>query len=205
MGKRILIIFFLFFITQGYSQGVKILFDASKAEMAGNADWIIDSDLFNLGTNFNGAMVPGRGNDSNPQNIPNPSQDNITPSTLETYWNGALSNWAIDLVKQGFHVETLPYNDSITFGNSSNPLDLSNYKVFIIAEPNILFTPSEMLAVKISPNGDMLAFVKGESNGAMNIHVCKTIDANKPNAIKQGTHFNSPDIYRFFWGFQYHY
>lgn len=147
MGKRILIIFFLFCKTQGYSQGVKILFDASKAEMAGNADWIIDSDLFNLGTNFNGAMVPGRGNDSNPQNIPNPSQDNITPSTLETYWNGALSNWAIDLVKQGFHVETLPYNDSITFGNSSNPLDLSNYKVFIIAEPNILFTPSEKDAI----------------------------------------------------------
>ena len=147
MGKRILIIFFLFCKTQGYSQGVKILFDASKAEMAGNADWIIDSDIFNLGTNFNGAMVPGRGDDSNPQNIPTPSQDNITPSTLETYWNGAISNWAIDLVKQGYHVETLPYNDSITYGNSTHALDLSNYKVFIITEPNILFTPSQKNAI----------------------------------------------------------
>ena len=147
MGKRSLIIFFLFCKTQGYSQGVKILFDASKAEMAGNADWIIDSDIFNLGTNINGAMVPGSGDDSNPQNIPTPSQDNITPSTLETYWNGAISNWAIDLVKQGYHVETLPYNDSITYGNSTHALDLSNYKVFIITEPNILFTPSQKNAI----------------------------------------------------------
>ena len=29
------------------AQTVKILFDASSAQMAGNADWIIDSDLFN--------------------------------------------------------------------------------------------------------------------------------------------------------------
>ena len=147
MVKKVLIIFCLFLNAQVYSQSIKILFDASKAEMAGNADWIIDSDLFNLGTNFNGAMVEGRGDDSNPQNIPTPSQDNITPSTLETYWSGGISNWAIDLVKKGFHVETLPYNDSITYGNSSHALDLSNYKVFIIAEPNILFSYSQKNAI----------------------------------------------------------
>jgi hypothetical protein len=28
---------------------VKILFDATKAESAGNADWIIDADLNNIG------------------------------------------------------------------------------------------------------------------------------------------------------------
>jgi hypothetical protein len=44
-------------------------------------------------------------------------------------------------------VETLPYNGAITYGNSNNLQDLSNYKVFIIVEPNILFTASEKTAI----------------------------------------------------------
>lgn len=63
----------------------------------------------------------------------------------------------------------------------------------------VLFTPSEMLAVKISPNGKTLAFVKGEPNGVMNIHISDTSKAKDTNARKQITHFDSPDIYRFFW------
>ncbi len=129
------------------AQTVKILFDASSAQMAGNADWIIDSDLFNIGTGSGGVMVVGSGNESNPQRYPTPTQSNITPATTENYWKGALSYFAIDLVKQGFTVETLPYNGLITYGVTTNSQDLSNYKVFVVDEPNIRFTTSEKTAL----------------------------------------------------------
>jgi hypothetical protein len=124
---------------------LKVLFDATKAESAGNADWVIDADVHNL--NFSATGITTSGSESNPQRFPTPAQNTITASTPETYWQGALSNWGIDLVKQGYTVETLPYNGSITYGNSSNLQDLSNYKVFIIDEPNIKFTDSEKTAL----------------------------------------------------------
>ncbi|MBV8325992.1 T9SS type A sorting domain-containing protein [Chryseobacterium sp.] len=123
----------------------KILFDATKAESAGNADWVIDADVHNL--YFSSTGVATTGTQSNPQRIPTPAQSSINAATPETYWQGALSYWGIDLVRQGYVVETLPYNGSITYGNSSNPQDLSNYKVFIIDEPNIKFTASEKTAM----------------------------------------------------------
>jgi len=47
----------LLFITfPSYSQ-IKILFDASKAESASNADWVIDADLYNLGFSASGASL----------------------------------------------------------------------------------------------------------------------------------------------------
>ncbi|HEU4717808.1 MAG TPA: T9SS type A sorting domain-containing protein [Bacteroidia bacterium] len=125
---------------------VKILFDATKAETAGNADWVIDADQHNLGYS-NGPAVAGQGNESNAQHIPTPAQSGITANTPETFWNGSLSNWGIDCVKQGYEVETLPYNGTISYGNSSNAQDLSNYKVFIICEPNIVFSAAEKTAL----------------------------------------------------------
>lgn len=125
---------------------VKVLFDATKAEMAGNADWVIDADTFNLKVGTGGVMTTG-GNESNPQRIPTPLQSGITSSTSETYWKGALSAWAVDLVKRGYQVETLPYNGKITYGDTTNSQDLKNYKVFVIDEPNIKFTASEKTAL----------------------------------------------------------
>lgn len=124
----------------------KILFDATKAEMAGNGDWVIDADSHNLKANSNGTVTTG-GSDSNPQRLPTPAQSGITINTTETYWTGALSAWAIDLVKRGYVVETLPYNGKITYGDSSNAQDLSNYKVYIIDEPNLKFTTAEANAL----------------------------------------------------------
>ncbi|GMT45996.1 MAG: hypothetical protein IEMM0006_1828 [bacterium] len=124
----------------------KILFDATKAETAGNADWIIDADQHNLSFS-NGYAVAGNGRESNPQRFPTPAQSSVTASTQETYWTGALSAWGINLVKKGFEVETLPYNGKITYGNSSNPQDLSNYAVFVVDEPNIRFTSAEKTAI----------------------------------------------------------
>lgn len=136
---------FLFSSFTSYSQ-IKILFDATKGESASNADWVIDADQFNLG--FNGTVVSvGSGNESNPQQFPTPDQSTVTSSTLETYWKGALSSWGIDCVKKGYQVETLPYNGKITYGLSSNLQDLSRYKVFIVCEPNLVFSASEKVAI----------------------------------------------------------
>ncbi|MGH1520162.1 T9SS type A sorting domain-containing protein [Chryseobacterium sp. JK1] len=142
-GKMILMLGLLASVS--WQAQLKVLFDATKAESAGNADWVIDADVHNL--NFNATGVTTSGSESNPQRFPTPAQNTITATTPETYWQGALSNWGIDLVKQGYIVETLPYNGSITYGNSSNIQDLSNYKVFVIDEPNIKFTDSEKTAL----------------------------------------------------------
>ena len=48
--KKILSVFTLIVFLSTNAQ-IKILFDATKAEMAGNADWVIDADEFNLRTN----------------------------------------------------------------------------------------------------------------------------------------------------------
>ena len=117
-----------FTITSAVPTAKKFLFDATKAETAGNADWVIDQD----------ASVP---------RFPTPTQANITSTTSETYWTGALSSWGIALVKKGHAVESLPSSGSITYGNSSNAQDLSNYDVFVVDEPNILFTAAEKTAI----------------------------------------------------------
>lgn len=143
--KKVFVLLLCLIINKTEAQ-TKILFDATKAETAGNADWIIDADTHNLGYS-NGPAVIGQGNESNPARMPTPAQSGISSSTLETYWNGALSNWGVDCVKQGYEVETLPYNGTISYGNTGNPQDLSNYKVFIVCEPNILFTAAEKAAL----------------------------------------------------------
>ena len=136
---------FILLIINTLSAQTKILFDATKAETASNADWIIDADLNNM-TWSPGATV-GTGTESNAQRIPTPAQSGITATTAETYWKGALSAWGVDCVKKGYTVETLPYNGRITFGDATNVQDLSNYKVYIVCEPNILFTATEKTAI----------------------------------------------------------
>ena len=144
--NRLFILFLIMILPFGLKAQVKILFNATKAETAGSADWVIDADLHNIGYT-NGPPVVGQGNESNPQQLPTPAQSTVTSTTAETYWNGGISAWGIDLVKKGYIVETLPYNGSITYGNSTNPMDLTNYKVFIDCEPNILYTASEKTAI----------------------------------------------------------
>ena len=118
----------------------KFLFDNTKAETAGNADWVIDED------------------NNVPQRIPTPAQSTITATTAETYWTGALSSWGIALAKQGHTVETLPSGAAITYGNTSNPQDLSNYNVYVVDEPNIRYTTAEKTAILnfVSHGGGLL-------------------------------------------------
>ncbi len=128
-------------------KSLKILFDATKAEMCGNADWVIDADVHNLGYNNTGLMLVGKGNESNPQRLPTPDQAEINENTTEDYWSGALSGWAIDCVKEGFKVETLPNGSKISYGDTTNDQDLSKYQIYIVDEPNIKFNTIEKNAI----------------------------------------------------------
>ena len=105
----------------------KFLFDATKAETAGNADWVLDAD-------------------SSPQRFPTPAQSNVTATTTESFWRGALSAWGIALAKLGHSVETLPSGTAITYGGTGAQ-DLKNYDVFVVDEPNIRFTAAEKTAI----------------------------------------------------------
>ena len=109
--------------------GKKFLFDASQGETAGNADWVIDED------------------NSIPQRYPTPLLSTVSSTTSVTYWTGALSSWGIALAKKGHTVETLPSNGLITYGSTTNLQDLKNYDVFVVDEPNIVFTLSEKQAI----------------------------------------------------------
>ena len=105
----------------------KFLFDATKAETAGNADWVVDADSF-------------------PQRFPTPAQSNVTATTTESFWRGGLSAWGIALAKLGHSVETLPSGTAITYGGTGAQ-DLKNYDVFVVDEPNIRFTAAEKTAI----------------------------------------------------------
>jgi hypothetical protein len=152
MKKYFLIIFFLGIASGIYGQ-IKVLYDATKAEMAGNADWIIDADTFDIG--FSNGVLHFNGNESNPQRFPTPEQSSITTTTAENYWTGGISAWAIDVVKlkyrdeinEEYQVETLPVGGRITYGDTTNDQDLSIYDIFVVPEPNYKFTDDEKTAI----------------------------------------------------------
>ena len=156
----------LIVIQRSHAQTVHVLFDATKAEMAGNADWVVDYDQSTLGVGSSGPYLTTSGHQSNPQRIPTPPQSGITSSTAETYWSGGLSAWGVDCAKKGYIVETLPWDGQITYGNSSNVQDLSNYKVYIIDEPNLVFSAAEKTAIlQFVQNGGSL-FIISDHNGS---------------------------------------
>ncbi|MBN1296928.1 hypothetical protein JXA80_09115 [bacterium] len=149
-------IFFLGMILTGSLPGsapspicrsASFLWDASRENMAGNADWVIDADR-------NAGQPP----ESDPDRYPSPSQSTVTQSTPESYWRGMNSEWAIRLVKAGHSVETLVRGETITFGESGNPQDLSNYNVLILNEPQEPLTTHEITAVSdfITSGGGVL-------------------------------------------------
>ncbi len=101
----------------------KALFDNAHAETSGNSDWQIDTD----------------------QPVPLPDQALITSATPRDYWLGGISSWAVDLVKRGYEVATNV--SAITYGNASNPYDLSKWDVFVLPEPNTRFSAAESTAI----------------------------------------------------------
>ncbi|MFF2349757.1 hydrolase [Kitasatospora sp. NPDC058115] len=100
----------------------RVLFDNSKAETAGNADWIVSKVQ------------------------PDPLGENAHPTT-DKNWTGALSSWGIALQQTGqYSLKTLPPGGTFTFGTGA-PLDLANFDTVVIPEPNIRFTPDEKAAL----------------------------------------------------------
>ena len=112
----------------------RILFDDSKAETAGNADWIISTSK------------------------PDPTAQDASPSS-ETDWTGAISSWGVALQQTGDY--TLETNTStLTYGSSSNALDLSNFDELVLPEPNVLLSTAEKTAVmKFVQNGGGLFLI----------------------------------------------
>jgi hypothetical protein len=168
--------------------GKKFLFDASHYENAGSADWQIDAD----GTESVPTYTGGTTVEIKAQRIPTPAQSGITSSTAETYWKGAMSAWAVELVKRGHAVETLPVGTAITYGNASNPQDLSNYDVFMVIEPNRLFSAAEKTAImNFVSNGGGLMMIAD--------HTAATTagtDANGYNpSDRDGDGFDSPRVW----------
>ena len=101
----------------------RVLFDDTKAETAGNADWIISTSM------------------------PDPTAQNASPS-VETDWTGAISAWGVALQKTGnYTLDTLPAGKTITYGDSSNAQDLSKFDEFVLPEPNVLLSAAEKTAV----------------------------------------------------------
>jgi hypothetical protein len=101
----------------------KVLFDDTKAETAGNADWIISTSM------------------------PDPTAQNPNP-TSETSWTGAISAWGVALQQAGgYTLDTLPPTGAITYGDSSNALDLSKFDEFVMPEPNVQLSASEKTAI----------------------------------------------------------
>ena len=170
-GGEGLVLLVLLFLLCHPAHAQLYLFDATKTEMAGNADWVVDADAHNLNvTNGNGSGTIGTGGtDSNPQRVPTVGGSMSTAPTKESDWTGGISNWGTSLVDRTptggagplagpwqsttvgansyYPVETLPYNGKITYGSANNAQDLSHYKVFVLDEPNILFTTDEATAI----------------------------------------------------------
>jgi|GEM_PF-302706 len=142
--RPVLFIATAIFLMSALLPAAAVLFDASHHEMAANADWVIDSDAWNL--TMNAYPCTGTTNEANPQRYPTPDQSGVTGSTLETYWKGGISAWGIELVKAGHSVETLPDGSSFTYGTPDSQ-DLSNYDLVIIVEPNKPFSSGEITAL----------------------------------------------------------
>ncbi|RKE23181.1 putative Ig domain-containing protein [Streptomyces sp. TLI_171] len=113
----------------------RVLFDNSKGETAGNADWIISTSQ------------------------PDPLGQNANPST-ETSWTGAISAWGVALQKTGnYSLKTLPAGNTITYG-TGGALDLANFDEFVLPEPNIRLSDAEKTAVmKFVQNGGGLFLI----------------------------------------------
>ncbi|MFJ9810948.1 hydrolase [Streptomyces sp. NPDC101158] len=123
---------------------LRVLFDNSKAETAGNADWII-----------------GTGQ-------PDPLTQDPTPS-VETDWTGALSAWGVALQKTGrYALRTVPSGGTITYGTTS-ATDLQNFDTFVLPEPNVRLGASEKTAVmKFVQNGGGLFLISDHSGADRN-------------------------------------
>ena len=122
----------------------RVLFDNTKAETAGNADWIIGTSQ------------------------PDPTAQNSAPQK-ETDWTGALSAWGVALQKTGqYSLKTLSAGNTITYG-TGGALDLQNFDEFVLPEPNVVLSASEKTAVmRFVQNGGGLFLISDHTGSDRN-------------------------------------
>src|SRR2546430_2675909 len=123
----------------------RILFDNSKAETAGNADWIISTAQ------------------------PDPTAQNPNPTT-ERSWTGAISAWGVALQRTGqYSLKTLPSGNPITYGGGG-ALDLTNFDEFLMPEPNSPLSPARKTAILrfVQNGGGVLPIVDHTRSGRHN-------------------------------------
>ena len=133
----------------------RVLFDARHGQTAGAADWVVDADSSEqVWLNFR-CTAPSRHHSG--QRFPTPPQSEIGPQTSETFWDGGISAWAVALAKdaltpgrgRSWRIEQYAWDaPEFTFGDPTNPQDLSGYDVLVLCEPNVLFTDAEAQAVR---------------------------------------------------------
>ncbi|HEU5100646.1 MAG TPA: hypothetical protein VFU22_16565, partial [Roseiflexaceae bacterium] len=100
-----------------------VLFDASHGQSFGNADWVISASR------------------------PDPLGEHPNPR-VESDWTGALSAWGVALHSTGrYRLMTLPRGERISYGERARGLDLANFDVFVVPEPNIRFSSAEKTAI----------------------------------------------------------
>jgi hypothetical protein len=98
----------------------RVLFDAAHKQVAGNADWIVDSH--------------------EPDPLP-------ASPTGPTSWSGGISSWGYDLHASGrYTIKQLPAASSLNWG-AGGPGDLKNFEVFVSVEPEAVFTATEAAAL----------------------------------------------------------
>jgi hypothetical protein len=194
--KKIAFLYLLIFSfgLNALSAQTKILFDARKAQSAANADWVIDADTYNVAYGNGGVPTTGgSGTEANPQRFPTPLQNTVTAATQEGYWKGGLSAWGLECVKKGYQVETLPIGSNLTYGNASNVQDLSNYNVFIVCEPNILFNTAEKTAImQFVQNGGGLLMIADHDMSDRNFDNYDSPDIWNDLMSNNGVNNNNP-------------
>ncbi len=123
----------------------RVLFDAAHNQVAGNADWIVDSHM------------------------PDPSP--ATPSS-ETTWNGGISSWGFDLVQTGrYTLAQLPPANHLGWG-TGGPGDLQHFDVFISDEPEANFTAAEQQALMSFLSAGGGVFLISDHSGAVRCGGC---------------------------------
>ena len=123
----------------------RVLFDTAHNNVAGNADWLVDS----------------HGVDPVPSN-----------PTSESQWSGGISAWAFGLHASGRYViKQLPTQTSLNFG-AGGPGDLQNFEVFISDEPELAFNEAEQSALMQFAQKGGGIFLVSDHSGAVRCSSC---------------------------------
>jgi hypothetical protein len=122
-----------------------MLFDGAHKQVAGNADWIVDSH--------------------EPDPVP-------AAPTSETSWSGGISSWGYDLYASGRYViRQLPAASALSWGGGGAG-DLRNFDVFVSDEPEADFSAAEAAALVSFAQAGGGIFLISDHSGAVRCGAC---------------------------------